>query len=592
LKGPIYRDHDYAFGQVMTTLRTALGMTQASLAGTLGVSRRAVGDWEAGNSYPKAENLKQVIALAAEHEALQVGHEAEEVRMLWLAAHQKVLLDEAWLAGLLSRLPAWPGPVQVEEEPGAAQAVRPANAGPRLDWGEAPACPHFYGRGRELDLLAEWVVVERCRVVSVLGLGGIGKSALAVSLMHRVAGGFDVVIWRSLRDLASCDALLDELLRALAPQMLGVPAATLEQRQGAVLEQMRSSRVLVVLDNFESVLDEGECSGRLRPGYEGIERYLRLCSETAHQSCVLLTSREKPAVLIPLEGHRSPVRVLRLGRLELDACTELLVEKGLTGSPGERARLIEAYGGNPLALKIAAQTIIDLFHGEIGLFLAQGEVIFGGVRELLGEQFARLSSCEQGVLYWLAVMREPVTLDELAAVQVTGVARGRLLEAVEALHRRSMVEPGRLQGSFTLQSVVLEYATARLIIEVGEAITQGRPGPLVEHALAPAQTRADVRECQERALLAPLLAHLRGAYGQAAALEERLLALLREISTWPAEAQGYGPANVTALLVRQRGHLRGVDLSGLVLRGVTRQGSERQDADLAGAVAGDNMLGA
>jgi hypothetical protein len=57
----------------------------------------------------------------------------------------------------------------------------------RIDWGEALTVPTFYGHEWEMDLLTRWVVEERCRVVSVLGLGGIGKSALAVSLMHQVA---------------------------------------------------------------------------------------------------------------------------------------------------------------------------------------------------------------------------------------------------------------------------------------------------------------------------------------------------------------------------------------------------------------------
>jgi DNA-binding transcriptional regulator YiaG len=41
-----YRERDYAFGQVMLKLRTSIGVTQAGLANLLGVSRRAVGEWD------------------------------------------------------------------------------------------------------------------------------------------------------------------------------------------------------------------------------------------------------------------------------------------------------------------------------------------------------------------------------------------------------------------------------------------------------------------------------------------------------------------------------------------------------------------
>ena len=50
-----YGERDYAFGQRMLTLRTTIGLTQADLAEHLGISRKAVGGWEAGESYPKAQ---------------------------------------------------------------------------------------------------------------------------------------------------------------------------------------------------------------------------------------------------------------------------------------------------------------------------------------------------------------------------------------------------------------------------------------------------------------------------------------------------------------------------------------------------------
>src|SRR5947209_783509 len=94
---------DYAFGQVMLTLRTAIGLTQAELAKRLGVSRRAVGAWEAGGSYPKAEHLKELIALGIQHHAFPVGREEEEIRVLWQAPHQKISLEEQWLSLLLKQ---------------------------------------------------------------------------------------------------------------------------------------------------------------------------------------------------------------------------------------------------------------------------------------------------------------------------------------------------------------------------------------------------------------------------------------------------------------------------------------------------------
>ncbi len=97
--GTSYRERDYGFGQAMLTLRTRLGLTQAALADLLGVRRRTVSDWEGGLTSPNVDHLKHVVVLAIKRQAWPVGREAEEIRAFWQTAHQKVLLDEAWLGG-------------------------------------------------------------------------------------------------------------------------------------------------------------------------------------------------------------------------------------------------------------------------------------------------------------------------------------------------------------------------------------------------------------------------------------------------------------------------------------------------------------
>src|SRR5262249_8102141 len=365
-----------------------------------------------------------------------VGREEEEIRALWRAAHQKVLLDEPWLHELLSPPAAPRGDVAGEQTRGADMVSAPPAAGePRLDWGEALDVPSVYGREEELALLCQWVVEARCRVVSVLGMGGIGKSALAVTVMHRGARQFEGVLWRSLRDAPSCDALVEECLQVLAPQQLRERVDSLEGR----LRRRWTSLLVRVLDNLEMLLEEGEGTGRMRVGFEGYAHLLRRTGETAHQSCLLLTSREKPADLVPLEGRRSPVRALRLAGLDSQAGAELLAEQEVLGSLRDRERLVEGDRGDPLALKIVAPTISQLFGAAIAPLLQQGEVVFGGVRELLDEQFDRLSALEQTVLCWLAILREPVSLGELRTLLVAPRPSAEVLEVVDGLLRRSLI---------------------------------------------------------------------------------------------------------------------------------------------------------
>src|SRR3989475_10367676 len=115
MKRSSYRERDYAFGQVLLTLRTRLELTQTELADMFGVPRRAVIDWEGGLTYPKADHLKQFVVLAIERQAWPFGREAEEVRALWQAARQRVLLGEAWLGGLLCHIQAPPASQSAEE---------------------------------------------------------------------------------------------------------------------------------------------------------------------------------------------------------------------------------------------------------------------------------------------------------------------------------------------------------------------------------------------------------------------------------------------------------------------------------------------
>lgn len=584
-----HREYDYAFGQRMLTLRTSIGLTQAGLAEVLNVSRNAVGGWEAGQSYPKARHLKTFVSFCLQQHVFPAGREEREIRALWRAAHQKVLLDEGWLQEVLRQYASLV-PVSIQKPPFEVMNMPPALPEPRVDWGDALDVSTFYGRETELALLSQWIVQERCRVVSVLGMGGIGKSALATMIMYQVAEHFEVVIWRSLRDAPSCQVLLDDCVQILAPHAFSQEPLSFEKRRHLLMEQLRTRRILLVLDNMEVLLEEGTDTGRMRAGFEDYARLLQQIGETTHQSCVLLTSREKITVLVPLEGRRSLVRSLRLTGLDTEVGAELLEKKDIVSPPHERAQLVEAYQGNPLALQIVAHTIVELFGGEIAPFLQQGEVVFGGVRTLLDEQFERLSALEQTVLLWLAVLREPVSLRDLLGVLNKQRSAVQVLEAVEALRRRSLIERGQRLGSFTLQSVVLEYVTTRLIEDGNHEIEQGQLARLLEHGLCLAQTKEYVRQTQEQLLVVPLLTLLQRTSGGYAELEARLIKLLDQARNQDQTVQGYGPANLVTLLRVLRGHLRNLDLSRLVLRNIFLQGIDMQESTLSHAVLQESVF--
>lgn len=150
--------------------------------------------------------------------------------------------------------------------------------------------------------------------------------------------------------------------------------------------------------------------------------------------------------------------------LEASAAHKLLQAKGVDSSQDALNNLVKCYQGNPLALKIAASSIQSLFAGNVTDFLQHGAIVFNGIRYLLKSQIERLSDLEQQVMYWLAINREPVSLNELQADLVPSPVTSVLLETLESLTGRSLIE--RTAEGFTQQPVVMEYMTEQLIAQV------------------------------------------------------------------------------------------------------------------------------
>src|SRR5438876_11328736 len=239
----------------MLSLRMQIGLTQAGLAEVLHVHRRAVAGWEAGSSYPKADHLKELITLAVQ-QAFAAGGEEEEIRALWKAAHQKVLLDEDWLRDLLA--PPASLPLVPQVSPPVPHAGSKSAAFPRMDWVEALDTSHFAGREVEVAELSQWIVPERCRLVTLVGMGGIGKSMLASCLGNRLAPQCEAVLWRSLRDAPVCEELVADCLTFFSETPPAKFPTSLEQRITQLVARLQASRCLLVLDNFDTLLQSSD----------------------------------------------------------------------------------------------------------------------------------------------------------------------------------------------------------------------------------------------------------------------------------------------------------------------------------------------
>ncbi|AFY62724.1 NB-ARC domain-containing protein [Synechococcus sp. PCC 6312] len=423
-----------------------------------------------------------------------------------------------------------------------------------VDWGEAMDVSLFYGRQQEISILSQWIVQDRCRLVGILGLGGMGKTVLSIKLAQTVQDQFEAIIWRTVRNAPTLKNLLEDIIPLLSHQQ------QIQGDIGALLELFRQSRCLLILDNLETILDSRN-AGRFRPDYEDYGELLRLGSETPHQSCILLTSRERPIEIGILASTEAKVRLWRLeGSWEI--AQAILQAKNIDSSLAVQQQLSSRYSHCPLILKIVATSIQDLFAGDVAAFLEEDTLVFNGIRRLLDQQFQRLTPLELSVMYWLAIGREGLGLDVLLGLILTPLPKRKLLETLEALTNRCLIE--KQANGYTQQPVVMEYVTDVLVEQVTAELLTGELNLFLSHALLQASSKDYIRSTQIRLILQPIGINLQSQFPTAVSLHQHMHHILQQIrDTGPGAS--YGAGNLLNLMQTLELDLTGADFSGLTI---------------------------
>ncbi|MEN2383644.1 MAG: NB-ARC domain-containing protein [Gloeotrichia echinulata IR180] len=82
------------------------------------------------------------------------------------------------------------------------------------DWGTAVDVSVFYDRTQEMAQLESWILEYSCRLVTIFGMGGVGKTSLATKLAKQIQDEFDYLIWRSLEVVLKVLSLVAKRFRS------------------------------------------------------------------------------------------------------------------------------------------------------------------------------------------------------------------------------------------------------------------------------------------------------------------------------------------------------------------------------------------
>ncbi len=347
---------------------------------------------------------------------------------------------------------------EIGERSAEPERLAPRRAAPSHNL--PPQLTPFFGREEELDQIAGHLGEPDYRLISIVGPGGIGKTRLAVQVAsQRVEGYADGVYFIALADLEA-----PELIVPAIADCLGLSFQGQEPPRSQLLNFLRDKETLLVLDNFEHLLD----------GAELVLEMLR----TTRRVALLVTSRERLSLqaesVLRLRGLPFPQEASDPQAMDYSA-VRLFVERAGRASmgfkPSERtlpdvARICQLVEGRPLGLELAAAWVGEHTCAEIAAAIQRNLDFLAttmrdiperhrSIRAVFEHSWQLLSGEERFVFARLSVFRGGFQGE--AALEVAEASPALLA----ALKRKSLLREAPTHR-FHLHELVRQYAEERL----------------------------------------------------------------------------------------------------------------------------------
>ncbi|MCT7952065.1 ATP-binding protein [Ancylothrix sp. C2] len=312
----------------------------------------------------------------------------------------------------------------------------------------APKITHFYGREKELKTLSDFLLQQNTRLLSVLGLPGIGKTTLVKQFLDQNRQHFDILIWKSIKLSPSLDTIINEIITATNPDPL-----IADNQLTQLLKLFSQQKCLIVLDDVQEIFTGQQFTGQYKTQYKDYKTLFTRTTEVEHQSSLILISQEQCQEMHGLDEDFYPVKCLELEGLDN---TGILKNQGLKDEENW-LKIIDLYEGNPRYLKDIAGLIKNVYCGRVSEFLAEDSLILTqNIKYCLSELFQRLSPGEQEITLKLSQSKEPVSRDDLR--QNLELSSSDLINGLCSLTRRYLLK--RIEGEkvvFNLGPVFKEY---------------------------------------------------------------------------------------------------------------------------------------
>jgi len=313
----------------------------------------------------------------------------------------------------------------------------------------APQIINFYARQSEIQTLSNSILNQNTRLISVLGLSGIGKTTLVKRFVDLNLQEFEVIIWISLKFPKPLELLVNDLLNACKQEA----KETIDDKLKQLLDVFRDKKCLIILDDVHNIFIYGQFAGQYKSEYQDYQNFFTMITETEHQSNVILISQEQCAEMECLDEELYPIKCLELSDLDDMAilkCTGLKDEDSWL-------KLINLYEGNPGYLKSIAMAIKKIFDGNVAEFLAENSLIITKDMQYNFHQlFNRLSPREQQLVLELSKFDRPVSREYLR--ESLDLSSMDLINGLQSLQQRYLVTKIKEDKIlFKLSSVFREY---------------------------------------------------------------------------------------------------------------------------------------